>query len=82
MGTPMSAVSLRQLIASVEETQRKLQRAEAQLVLLRDAVREARVRLTRAHQQPTENQATQHSVELRINTLQGVAEMFQKYSEV
>ena len=86
----MSEVSLGELIRGVEDTERKLRRAEEQLSLLQNALLETERRYERASvsRETAEDgrrpllQASAYSTYLKLSTQQGVAAMYQHYTEV
>lgn len=79
MSTKISDVSLRDLIKSINETERKLKTAEEQLVLLKNAAQEARIRFRRAQ---CEQAADYCNLAFKPRIFDGVAGMYHHYAQV
>ena len=80
MATKMSQVSTEDLISSIYDAEKKLQKASAQLVLLQNKTHEAKVRYDKTRENG--NQPHCFSVYLQLTTLQGTSAMYHHYMEV
>ena len=76
----MSQVSTEDLIKSIYDAEKKLEKASAQLVLLQNKTHEAKVRYDKSRQNG--NQPHCYSVYLQLTTLQGTSAMYNHYMEV